>query len=211
MPLWVQGFLSKLTKKTYAPVAMLSKEEVERDTLLQLFLARHQGTDGCWLAFKCTRNFLHDSDVTVKIDGNVHTYILPRFASISLTSLPRFRPPRVRLRLHARKRSASALCQNSAYLVRSPSSRPMRVKKPAPSTASSVLTYAHRVDAPAVTLVNQTAITLRFTQPLVSPIGNAKIEQMVQHVPQDTALAHALALILVFFYIGMEAAAQPSA
>ncbi len=75
----------------------------------------------------------------------------------------------------------------------------MRAKKPAPSAASSVLTYAHRVDAPAVTLVNQTAITLRFTQPLVSPIGNAKIEQMVPHVPQDTALAHALALILVFF------------
>ena len=80
MTLWVQGFLSKLTKKTYAPVEMLSKEEVERDTLLQLFLARHQGTDGCWLAFKCTRNFLHDSDVTVKIDGNVHSFILPRFA-----------------------------------------------------------------------------------------------------------------------------------
>jgi hypothetical protein len=91
--LWAQGFLSKLTKKTYAPVEMLSKEEVERDTLLQLFLAQHQGTDGCWLAFKCTRNFLHDSDVTVKIDGNVHTPTLsnPFFGwlhSISLTSYP---------------------------------------------------------------------------------------------------------------------------
>lgn len=65
------GFLSKLTKKSFSAVELLSPEEVEQDTELQLFLTSHKAKEGCWLAFRSKKNLLYDSTVTVKLEGSV--------------------------------------------------------------------------------------------------------------------------------------------
>jgi hypothetical protein len=86
MTILVQGFLNKLTKKTYAAVQMLTKEEVESDTLLQEFLALTPNIEGRWMAFRCVKDLLHNSKVTVKIDGNVsYPYHYPSARSTWLT------------------------------------------------------------------------------------------------------------------------------
>lgn len=65
------GFINKLTKKTYGPVELLSSEDVEQNTDLQLFLTNNKAEEDCWIAFRCNRDFLYNSTVTVKLDGNV--------------------------------------------------------------------------------------------------------------------------------------------
>ncbi len=65
-----ENLFNKLMKKTYASVQMLSKRDIEQDKELQSFLTNY-AKDGCWVAFCCARDFLYESTVTVKIEGNV--------------------------------------------------------------------------------------------------------------------------------------------
>lgn len=112
------GFLSKLTKKTYAPVQMLSAEEISNNVPLKLFLQK--SGEGCSVAFRCTKNFLHDSTVTVKIDGKVRK-IQPSFEVLfcltAAASSPRLHLGKARLSQHAHNNLPSAHSHASAYRV----------------------------------------------------------------------------------------------